>query len=112
MSCRGDRTTETPYANDDGLIVQLVRRGACTDDDGNPVRSEVSVTDIEPGGWYWIDGPRNAGVAPLVCPGLLLGPAATVPVGVDEDEADDGTLFEHHVARLIGVVPHLRRQAE
>ena len=49
MSCRGARTTETLYANDDGLIVQLVRRDACTDDDGNPVRGELAVRNIEPG---------------------------------------------------------------
>ena len=60
MSCRGARTTETLYANDDGLVVQLVRRDACMDDHGNPVRGELSVRDIEPGGWYWVDGPRNA----------------------------------------------------
>ncbi len=113
-TCSGVTTTQTLQANDDGLVVQLLREdsNSCTDAAGDPIASEVSVEGARPGGWYWIDGPRNAGVAPLVCPGLLLGPAATVPVGVDADQADDGTLFEHHVARLIGIVPHLRGQAE
>ncbi len=107
MSCRGARTTETLYANDDGLIVQLVRRDPCTDDDGNPVRSEVSIRDIVPGGWYWIDGPRNAAVAPLVSEVDLGGAVATIPAGVETDVTDNGTFFEHEVARLIGIVPHL-----
>ena len=109
LSCRGARTTETLYANDDGLIVQLVRREACTDDDGNPVRSELSIRDIVPGGWYWMDGPRNAAVAPLVSEVDLGGAVATIPAGVEAEVTDNGTFFEHEVARLIGIVPHLPR---
>ncbi len=109
LSCRGDRTRETLYANDDGLIVQLVRREACTDDDGNPVRSELSIRDIVPGGWYWMDGPRNAAVAPLVSEVDLGGAVATIPAGVEAEVTDNGTFFEHEVARLIGIVPHLPR---
>ena len=107
MSCRGARTTETLYANDDGLIVQLVRRDACMDDDGNPVRGELSVRDIEPGGWYWVDGPRNAAVAPLVSEVELGGDAAAIPAGVETDVTANGTFFEHEAGRMIGIVPHL-----
>ncbi len=107
MSCSGDRTTETLYPNDDGLIVQLVRRDACMDDDGNPVRGELSVSDIEPGGWYWVDGPRNAAVAPLVSEVELGGVAATIPAGVETDATANGTFFEHEAGRMIGIVPHL-----
>ena len=107
MSCRGARTTERLYANDDGLIVQLVRRDACMDDDGNPVRGELSVRDIEPGGWYWVDGPRNAAVAPLVSEVELGGDAAAIPAGVETDVTANGTFFEHEAGRMIGIVPHL-----
>ena len=114
ITCSGETTTQTLQANDDGLVVQLLREdsNSCTDAAGNPIASEVSVEGARPGGWYWIDGLLNAAVAPLVCRDLLDGPAAAVPVGVDADEADDGTLFEHQVAQMIGIVPHLRRQAE
>ena len=67
----------------------------------------MTVTDADPGGWYWINGDRNAAAAPLMCADLLGGPAAVKPGGVAARATEDGTYFSHDTNRLIGVVPHI-----
>lgn len=97
----------TPGA--DGLAVQLLSDSLCTDANGEAVECQVSFTGIGGGGWYWVNGDRNAAVAPLVCEGRLAGSAAAVPGGVDTSRAAFGTgsLFVHDTQRLMGIVPHL-----
>ena len=107
-SCGGWNLTQTLQANDDGLVVQLLRGGGNSRADS----CEFTFEGVMPGGWYWVNGPLNAAVAPLVCKDMLNGPSATVPGGVRAHEADEGTLFEHDAAMLIGIVPHLRRPPE
>ena len=102
----------TPSAADDGVIAELVRKSYCTDDEGNPRQGRLTVTGAAPGGWYWIDGERNAAAAPLMCADLLGGPAAVDPGGVASQATEDGTYFQHDTSRLIGVVPHLAPDVE
>ena len=97
----------TPGA--DGLAVQLLSDSLCTDANGEAVECQVSFTGIGGGGWYWVNGDRNAAVAPLVCEGRPAGAAAAVPGGVVTSRAAFGTgsLFVHDTQRLMGIVPHL-----
>ena len=96
LTC-GGRTTE--YMAEDGLVTRLVE-SSCGG-------SGLQLTGAAVGGWYWQHGDRNAAVAPLVCPEALGGPSAVVPGGVTTDVTDDGTLFRHDTAQMIGIVPHL-----
>ena len=98
-----------PQPRSDGLAVQLLSDSLCTDSSGQPVECKVSFTGIGGGGWYWVNGDRNAAVAPLVCEGRLAGAAAAVPGGVKTSRAAFGTgsLFVHDTQRLMGIVPHL-----
>ena len=107
---RGSSTARKPIApRSDGLSVQLVSDSLCTDANGEPAECRVSLTGIEGGGWYWVNGDRNAAVAPLVCEGRLAGSPAVVPGGVRSSRAAFGTgsLFVHETQRLMGIVPHL-----
>ena len=93
----GRRTTE--YMAENGLVTRLVK-STCR---GTGLQLEGAAV----GGWYWQHGDRNAAAAPLVCSEALGGPSAVVPGGVTADATDDGTLFRHDTAQLIGIVPHL-----
>ena len=97
LTC-GGRTTE--YMAENGLVTRLVR-STCR-------RTGLQLEGAAPGGWYWQHGDRNAAAAPLVCSETLGGPGAVVSGGVTADVRDDGTLFRHDTARLIGIVPHLK----
>ena len=92
----GGRTRE--YPTEDGLLTRLVN-GRCP--------GGLRLEGATPGGWYWQHGDRNAAVAPFVCSEDFGGPAAVVPGGVAADVTDNGTLFTHDTARLVGIVPHL-----
>ena len=107
VRCGGTWSTITMSPGADGVAAELVRKDYCTDDEGEPRQGRLTVTDAAPGGWYWIDGERNAAVAPLMCADLLGGPAAVDPGGVFSQTTEDGTYFSHDVERLIGVVPHV-----
>ena len=95
VTCGG---TTTEYEAEDGLVTRLVT-GSCP--------GGLRLDGAAPGGWYWIDGERNAAVAPLMCADLLGGPAAVEPGGVFSQSTDDGTYFNHDTEKLIGVVPHV-----
>lgn len=112
VQCGSTWSTMTPSAGEDGVISELVEKGYCTDDEGNPKQGRLTVTGAAPGGWYWIQGEANAAVGPLMCADLLGGPGAVDPGGVNSQATDDGTYVEHEVDRLIGVVPHLAPKAE
>jgi hypothetical protein len=107
VQCGRTYSTTTPSAGDDGVIAELVNKSYCTDDQGSPKQGRLTVTGAAPGGWYWINGERNAAAAPLMCADLLGGPEAVDPGGVVSQATEDGTYFQHDVERLIGVVPHL-----
>ena len=107
VQCGTTSSTMAPSSGGDGLVVELVKKSYCTDDEGNPKQGRLTVTGADPGGWYWISGERNAAVGPLVCADLLGGPAAVDPGGVTSQSADDGTYFSHDTEKLIGVVPHV-----
>ena len=112
---RGSSVTRQPLsARSDGLAVQLLSDSLCTDSNGQPVECKVSFTGIGEGGWYWVNGDRNAAVAPLVCDGSLSGTPALEPGGVAASRAAFGTgsLFVHDTQRLMGIVPHLPGAAE
>ena len=107
---RGSSMKRRPISpRSDGLSVQLLSDSLCTDANGGPVECKVSFSGIGAGGWYWVNGDRNAAVAPLVCEGRLAGSPAVVPGGVRASRAAFGTgsLFEHETQRLMGIVPHL-----
>ncbi len=72
----------TRSAGADAVVAELVRKDYCTDDEGNPKQSRLTVTGAASGGWYWISGERNAAVAPLMCGDLLGGPSAVDPGGI------------------------------
>ena len=74
-----------------------------------PAQCQGEFSGIRGGGWYCVNGERNAAVAPLVCEGRLAGVAAAVPGGVKTSRAAFGTgsLFVHDTQRLMGIVPHL-----
>ena len=112
VQCGRTYSPMTPFAGEDGVITELVRKSYCTDDEGNPKEGRLTVTGAAPGGWYWIQGEANAAVGPLMCADLLGGPAAVDPGGVNSRATDDGTFVEHEIDRLIGVVPHLAPKAE
>ena len=112
VQCGRTYSTMTPSAGEDGVIVELVRKSYCTDDEGNPKQGRLTVTGAAPGGWYWIDGEANAAVAPLMCADLMGGPEAVDPGGVVSRATEDGTYFKHDTSRLIGVVPHLAPNPE
>ena len=103
---------ETLYPSDDGLIVQLLSKDACFDDDGEPRRGSVSFTGITDGGWYWVSGERNAAVAPLACETGLQGTPATLVGGITTTVTDTGTFIRHESAKLIAVVPHLAQEGD
>ena len=55
---------ETRYARSDGLVVELLKPSLCVRDDlafVTPVECRVSFRGVEGGGWYWVNGDRNAG---------------------------------------------------
>ena len=112
VQCGRTWSTMTPSAGEDGVVAELVEKGYCTDDEGNPKQGRLTVTGAASGGWYWIQGEANAAVGPLMCADLLGGPAAVDPGGVLSRATEDGTYVEHEVDRLIGVVPHLAPKAE
>ena len=102
ISCGTSRWTDTLYARDDGLIVQLLTDKRCEDTQGR-----VAFDGIEEGAWYWITDSRNAAASPLVCENQLGGSVdAAVPEGVEPMSTDGGT-FLRHVSGLIGIVPHI-----
>ncbi len=107
VQCGATLSTLTASAGADGVAAKLVRKDYCTDDEGEARQGKLTVTGAAPGGWYWIDGERNAAAAPLMCADLLGGPAAVEPGGVFSRATEDGTYFSHETDRLIGVVPHL-----
>ena len=107
VQCGGTWSTLTASAGADGVAAELVRKDYCTDEEGDPTQGRLTVTGAAPGGWYWVDGERNAAVAPLMCANLLGGPAAVDPGGVFSRATEDGTHFRHDTERLIGVVPHV-----
>ena len=107
VQCGSTYSAMAPSSGGDGLVVELVKKSYCTDDEGNPKQGRLTVTGADPGGWYWISGERNAAVGPLVCADLLDGPAAVDPGGVTSQSTDDGTYFSHDTGKLIGVVPHV-----
>lgn len=105
----GATHTETLYARDDGLVVQLLTSEICLAN-GSPVQCRLSVTGVEAGGWYWVNGDRNAALAPLVCESQLdRSRQALNPGGVDATPSEwgGGTLVLHHASGLMGIVPHL-----
>ena len=106
VQCGSTFSTMTPSAGDDGVVAALVRKDWCTDDEGEPKQGRLTVTGAAPGGWYWIDGERNAAAAPLMCADLLGGSAAVDPGGVTSRATEDGTYFSHDANKLIAVVPH------
>lgn len=112
VQCGRTFSTMTPSAGDDGVVAALVRRDFCTDAEGEPKQGKLTVTGAAPGGWYWLDGERNAAVAPLMCADLLGGPAAVRPGDVRSRSTDGGTLFSNEADRLIGIVPHLGPEPE
>ncbi len=112
VQCGRTYSTMTPSAGEDGVIAELVRKSYCTDDESNPKQGRLTVKGAAPGGWYWIRGENNAAVAPLVCADLLGGPEAVDPGGVVSRATEDGTYFRHDVDSLIGVVPHVGRNAK
>ena len=102
ISCGTSRWTDTLYARDDGLIVQLLKDKRCEDTQGR-----VAFDGIEEGAWYWITGGQNVAASPLVCENQLGGGVgAAVPGGVEPTTTDSGT-FLRHVSGLIGIVPHV-----
>ncbi len=107
VQCGATYSTMTRSAGGDGVIAELVRKSYCTDAEGIPRQGQLTVTGAAPGGWFWINGERNAAVGPLMCADLLGGPAAVDPGGVTSQTTDDGTYFSHNTDRLIGVVPHV-----
>ena len=107
VRCGGTWSTLTMSPGADGVAAELVRKDYCTDEEDEPRQGRLTVTGAAPGGWYWIDGERNAAAAPLMCADLLGGPAAVDPGGVFSRSTEDGTYFSHHTDRLIGVVPHV-----
>ena len=103
---------ETLYPSDDGLIVQLLRKDWCFDEDGEPLQGLVSFTGITDGGWYWVSGERNAAVAPLACGSSLQGTPATLVGGITTTVTDTGTFIRHDTAKLIAVVPHIAQEGD
>ncbi len=108
---------ETLFARSDGLVVQLLNSSTtaslCSDGSGAPVECRISFTGIENGGWYWVNGDRNAAVAPLVCADELDGAEALDPGGVAVTRSEHGTatLFVHDAQKLMGIIPHLASPA-
>lgn len=110
----GEATTTTLFPRSDGLVVQLLTSPHCVDESGSPVECRVSVAGAEAGSWYWVNGDRNAAVAPFVCEAQL-GRIQTAlrlapdPGGVDTARSlfGGGSLFLHHTQGLMGIVPHL-----
>ena len=102
-------TRRTLQPRSDGLVVQLLSDSRCTDSSGEAAECQVSFTGIGDGGWYWVNGDRNAAVAPLMCEGNGAGTPALDPRGVDASRAAFGTgsLFVHDTQRLMGIVPHV-----
>ncbi|MXX77102.1 MAG: hypothetical protein F4210_02265 [Holophagales bacterium] len=102
ISCGTTRWTDTLFARDDGLIVQLLHDQRCQTTQGR-----VAFDGIEEGAWYWIIDGRRAAASPLVCEHQLGGGvAAAVPGGVAPTAMEQGT-FLRHVSGLVGIVPHV-----
>ncbi len=110
VSCGSESFRDTLHAGDNGLIVSLLRPPACSSG-GRPVRGTIEFSGITDGGWYWINGTRNAAAAPLVCHSHLEGPRAAIPLGVEAKGDARGTLFRHDASKLVGVVPHLKTRS-
>ena len=113
IQCGENRLDERLYLNDDqNVIVQSLGKSDCMDADGSPVHGFVAFEGIQDGGWYWVNGPRNAAVAPLVCEEMLGGPDATVPGGVEIKWSARGTFISHETGRMIAIIPHIVRAPE
>ena len=107
VQCGRTYSTQRLVAGEDGIAADLIEKPYCHDNNGNPKLGKLTVTGAEPGGWYWIDGDRNAAVSPLVCADLLGGPDAVDPGGVVVERSLNCTHFDHDANGLIGIVPHL-----
>ena len=106
----GAEEREVLYARSDGLVVQLVRSSLCTSGDGQPAECSLTVRGAEAGAWYWVNGDRNAAVAPFLCSDQLSGALRVPdPGGVDSHRSvsGTGTIFVHHTQGLMGIVPHI-----
>ena len=108
------RTQETLNPRSDGLVVQLLSDSQCTDSNGEAAECQISLTGIGEGGWYWMNGNRNAAVAPLMCEERLAGAPALEPRGVETVRGafGNGSLFVHTTQGLMGIVPHLAGSAD
>ena len=105
----GVATAETRYADADGLVVQLLDSPLCVDAFGRATECRVSFRGVQGGGWYWVNGDRNAAVSPLLCEESVGGGVPALdPGGVDVTRSSfgTGTLFLHHAQGLMGIVPH------
>lgn len=107
VQCGRTYSAQKVESGEDGIAAALIQKPYCHDRDGEPKLGQLTVRGAEPGGWYWIDGDRNAAASPLVCADLLDGPGAVNPGGVTVERAPQCTHFDHQANRLIGVVPHL-----
>ena len=109
VEAAGENDTRTVFAGRDGLVVQLLRSPVCTASGGVPRECQVTFSGVRGGGWYWVNGERNAAVAPLMCEDDLGGAAALDPGGVKTTRGSfgTGTLFVHDTQGLMGIVPHL-----
>lgn len=112
VECGATFSTMSLRSEDGSVVSELVRKDFCTDEEGGPRQGKLTVTGAAPGGWYWVDGEKNAAVAPLMCADLLGGSPAVDPGGVTYRRTDDGTFFKHDTDRLIGIVPHLSLEDE
>lgn len=110
ISRASNETRQTLYARSDGLVVQLLTSSLCTDPEGAPVECWVQVRGAEPGAWYWVNGQKNAAVAPFLCEDQMsrqwLSPD---PGGVQTTRSiwGRGTLFVHDRQGLMGILPHV-----
>ena len=100
LSCDGRTKEETLYARDDGLIVQLLGESLACRSAGT-----LSFEGAEPGGWYWINGNRNAAVSPLVCEDSEPTHRALDPGGVSLERNGRGAFVSHDMSKVIAVLP-------
>ena len=101
----------TLEAGDDGVIAELVGFDQiCFNTEGEPLSGVLHLDGLEDGGWYWINGERNAAVGPLVGRDSSTGREPVAPGGVSAHPGPGGTLFIHR--RLMGIVPRLLKEEE